>query len=306
MLKIKTFIENNFAFSLIIAVIAGLFLPGLGEHSNNIIIVLIAALVFFSCPEIKRADLLSVDIFQVGLFSVIRFAVFPIVLFYITQEIVPQYAEGILLLALMPAAIAVASLCSISGGKVALGLSLTIISSILVPVFVPSIFSFLGRFVEVNTVGLFITLMSVVFVPFIIYFGLVVRVRPVKSWVVRNTKFMPIIIMSLVLFVVVASNKEQFLSNINVLFEGGVVMTVTFFLFYLFGIVFSFFVPEEQRSTYIFASGATNNGLAIGLAFLYFSTPTVFFVVISELVWCIYVAVFQQYFVRQKYEINSS
>lgn len=299
MLKIKNFIENNFAVSLLVAAILALFLPGFGKYSNDIVIFLIAGLVFFASPQVKRDELLSVDIFQVGLFTVLRFAVFPIILFYIAQAIVPEYAEGILLLALMPAAMAVTSLCSISGSKVALGLSLTVISSVLVPVFVPSIFSFLGRFVEINVFGLFATLMMVIFVPFIIYFGIINKIQPIKNWVISNTKLMPILLMSLVLFIVISANKEQFLDNVDLLITGSIVMMVVFGLFYLFGIVFSFFVPQDQRGSYVFASGAINNGLAIGLSFLYFSPHTVFFVVISEIVWCVYVAVAQWFFSRK-------
>ena len=75
-------------------------------------------------------------------------------------------------------------------------------------------------------------------------------------------------------------------------------MFVLFFVFYLFGFVFSLFVPKDQRSTYIWASGAINNGLAIGLSFLYFSPEITFFIVISEIIWCLYVAAAQWWFSR--------
>jgi predicted Na+-dependent transporter len=213
---------------------------------------------------------------------------------------VPQYAIGILLLSLMPAAIVVASLCMISGAKVALGISLTVISSILIPVVIPGIFSFLGHQVDVNEIALFFTLIMVIFFPFALYFFCATRLPKHKKWVEDNGKSLSVVLMSLVLFIIVSSYKTEFLNNIDILLEGTLIMFVLFFVFYLFGYAFSQFVAEEQRLTYIWASGAINNGLAIGLSFLYFSPETTFFVVISEVVWCAYVAATQWYFSKTK------
>lgn len=296
----KTWIENNFAIVLLLGGVIGFFVPSMGDEVNNkIIVFLIGALVYFACPSIKRADLLDVDIFQVGLFTLIRFAIFPIVLFYLATMFIPNYAIGILLLSLMPSAMAVASLCMISGGKTALGISLTIIASILTPVLVPSVFAFLGHQVEVNEIGLFVTLVLVLFVPFIVYFYGTSRLQKHKKWVADFGKMASILTMAFLLLIILSSYKEQFLDNLDLLLKGGFIMFGLFFLFYLFGFVFSYFVPKDQRSTYILSSGAINNGLAIGLSFIYFSPETTFFIVISEIVWCLYVAAAQWYFSRR-------
>ena len=298
MTKIKTWIEGNFALLLLLGAALGFFIPGFGSFSEAIVIVLVASLVYFACPDIRREELFQVDIFQVGFFTLLRFAVFPLFLFYTANIFIPDYAEGILLLALMPAAIAIASLCSISGGKVALGIGLTMISSLLAPAFIPSIFSFLGHLVEVNVLGLFITLTLVVFVPMVLYFVLTRPVKPLQVWVEDKGKAASIITMALVLLVVISSYKDQFWHDLPHLYEGFFIMMGLFFLFYLFGVLFSYFVPKDQRSTYIYASGAINNGLAIGLSFLYFSAETTFFIVLSEIIWCFYVAAAQWYFSR--------
>jgi BASS family bile acid:Na+ symporter len=171
MLKIRQTIENNFSLLLLIGLVVGLFLPSFGEFSDEIVIFLTALLIFLSCADIEPRDFIKVDIFQIGLFTLARFAVFPLVLFYLAQQFVPEFAIGVLLLALMPAGVAVASLCSMSKANVSLGLSLTIISSLLAPAFIPSVFSFLGQVVAVDVAGLFTTLMLVVIVPIVLYFG---------------------------------------------------------------------------------------------------------------------------------------
>ncbi len=300
MTKIRTLIENNFALCLVFFAALGLFLPSFGDYSDKLVIIFVAGLVYFSGPSIKIKEMLDVDIFQIGTFTLLRYAILPIIFFYIAQLIVPDYAVGILLLTLMPAAMAVASLCAISSSKVALGLSITLISSLLTPLFVPAVFSFLGHYVEVNTISLFVSLLLVVIVPLFLYFGPTVRFNVTKNWVTENAKMMSIILMALILYVVVSSYRTEFLENIDMLLKGTFIMFVVFFLCYLFGYVFGFFVPKEQRSTYIIASGTMNNGLAIGVSFLYFSAEITFFIMISEIVWSFYVAASQYYFSKQK------
>ncbi len=277
----------------------GFFIPSFDDTANYIIIFLIAGLVYFACPSVKKNELINIDIFQVGVFSFLRYAIFPIVLYYITLQTFPEYAIGVLLLSLMPAAMAVASLAMISGGKPSLGISITVISSFLAPAIVPAMFGFLGHQVDVNEFALFLTLAVVVFTPFIIYFYGTSRIESHKKWVMNVGKAGSIIFMALILLVVVSSYKGQLLSDYPLLIKGMGVMFVLFGLFYAFGFVFSYFLPKEQRAAYVYSSGAINNGLAIGLSFIYFSPETTFFVAISEIVWCVYVAATQWYFTKQ-------
>jgi BASS family bile acid:Na+ symporter len=297
---IKATIENNFPIILILGAVLGFFIPSPGAHADMAIILLLAGQVLLASASIKRDDLGEIDIFQVGLFSLLRYAIFPIFLYYVSTVLWPDYAIGVLLLALMPAAIVVASLCSISHGKTALGISLTVFSSVLITAFIPAVFSFLGYVVEVNILKLFITLVVVLFVPIATYFVVIENVKPAKKFVLSWGKAISVISIALVLMIIMASYKDQFIEDWEALIKGTLIMFVLFFFFYLFGFVFSIFVPKDQRSAYIYASGAMNNGLAIGLAFLYFSPQTTFFIVISELVWCIYVPAAQWYFMRQE------
>ena len=135
----KNIIERNFSLLLIIGVIIGFFMPSFGENADEIVIFLTATLIFLACADIKPVDFFNIDVFQVGLFTLIRFAMFPLLLFFGATAFAPDFAIGILLMALMPAGVAVASLCSMSGASVVIGLSLTIMSSLLAPAFIPSV-----------------------------------------------------------------------------------------------------------------------------------------------------------------------
>lgn len=300
MAQIKTLIENNFGWMLILGGLLGFVVPSIGDAANYVVIILIAGLVYFACPSIKKSELLEVDIFQVGTFTFLRYAIFPIVLYFIAYSFIPNYAIGVLLLSLMPAAMAVASLSMISGGSPSLGIAITVISSFLAPVIVPAMFSFLGHQVDVNEFALFFTLAFVVFAPFIMFFYGTSRIKAHKKWVLETGKAASIVLMALILLVVVSSYKQTLLSNPAMLLEGSIIMFFLFGLFYAFGFVFSKFVPKSQQPAYVYSSGAMNNGLAIGLSFIYFSPETTFFIVISEVIWCLYIVLVQYYFTRKE------
>ncbi|HPF78994.1 MAG TPA: hypothetical protein PLF01_06835 [Alphaproteobacteria bacterium] len=293
MARIKNFIENNFSLLLLLGCAVGFFTPSFGAWASQIVIFLTASLIFLSCADIKPSEFLKVDIFQMALFTILRFAVFPLILFYAMRHYFPEYAVGTLLLALMPAGVAVASLCSMGRANVALGLSLTIITSLLAPAFIPGVFSFLGQVVKVDIMSLFMTLVMVILVPIFLYFGVFSRFKKINSWVSQYNKSSAIVILSLVLVIVVATQKREFLANLDVIYIGLMVMTGLFAIFYLFGILYSLVVPKDQKIPYIFASGAMNNSLAVGLAFAYFDAKVTLFLVLSEIVWSVYVALAQ-------------
>lgn len=297
---LKKHLENNLILLLLVAVVAGFFAPDFfGKNSDEVVLVLIASLIFSSCSKIEIKDLFVIDVFGVALFSFLRFALLPLICFYIALPIVPEFAEGVLLLALMPAGVAVTALCAMSGGSAALGLGLTVISSLMVPAILPGIFSFLGHVVEVDVWGLFITICQVVFIPTAIYFALARHIKPVEKFMKEKSQSISIFVLAAILFIIVASQKENFTQDIDLLYSATIVMVIFFGALYLFGFVFSLFFPENTRTSYIFASGAMNNALAVGLAFSYFGSVTILFIVLSEIIWSAYVVI-AQYLLSKK------
>lgn len=291
MAQIKILIEKNFSLLLLIGFLLGFVAPSIGGAADEVAIILTAFLIFLSCADIRPVDFLKIDVFQVALFTLLRFAIFPLVCFFVMKSIYPEFAVGALLLLLMPAGVAVASLCSLTGAKVALGLSLTIVSSVLAPVFIPGTFAFLGQYVAVDIFKLFVTLVFVVFIPILVYFFGVSKIPKVNKAIKDYNKSAAVIILAVILMVVIAAQKQEFLDNIALIFSGFWVMVVLIGACYLFGIAFSFFVDKDEKVPFIISSGAMNNSLAVGLAFAYFDATTSLFIVLSEVVWSIYVAV---------------
>jgi len=296
---IKLIIEKNLSLLLLLGVVLGFFIPSFGSAADEIVIFLTAALIFISCSDIEPKNFFKTDIFEQGLFVLTRFMVFPLVLYMIAKIIVPEFAMGVLLLSLMPAGVAVASLCSMSRGGVILGLSLTIISSLLTPLTIPAMFSFIGVQVNVNSVDLFCVLMLIVVLPVFIYLLIIRQLKTVHKKIKSHNKTLPVLILAMILAIVVASQKHELLNNPSVVYYGFLIMVFLFALYYLFGIAYSKFVKQSDQISYIFGSGAMNNSLAVGLAFAYFDSNTIIFIVLSEVVWSIYIAGAQYYFSKK-------
>lgn len=299
MARIKTLIESNFSLLLLVGFLLGFVVPSVGDVADEIAIVLTAVLIFLSCADIKPVDFLKIDVFEVALFSVLRFAAFPLVAFFIVKGMFPEFAVGTLLLLVMPAGVAVASLCSMAGAKVALGLSLTIVSSLLAPAFIPGIFAFVGQYVTVDIFKLFVTLVLVVFVPILLYFFGAAKVSKLDKVVKDYNKSAAVVILSIILTIVIAAQKSEFLDNLSLIFTGFWIMVVIIGACYVFGIIYSLFVEKESKVPYIISSGAMNNSLAVGIAFAYFDATTSLFIVLSEVVWSIYVALAQWIFSKR-------
>ncbi len=299
MTKIKTLIENNFSLLLLFGAFMGFFVPSFGDAADEIVITLTAILIFMSCANIEPRDFLKTDIFEIGLFTLVRFILLPLVLYYFFVAFFPEFAIGALLLALMPAGVTVAALCSMSNANVVLGLSLILITSLMSPIVIPGVFSFIGEQISVDVLSLFLTLLLVVVFPIFLYFGIFSRHGKSVALIKKYNNTVPVIILSLILTIVVATQKQVFFENLTLIYSGFAVMMGLFFFLYLFGVIYSRFIQPEARVPFIFASGAMNNSLAVGVAFAYFDGVTVIFIVLSEIVFSIYVAAAQYYFSKR-------
>jgi BASS family bile acid:Na+ symporter len=298
MARVRLYVENNLSLFLILSVIGGFLLPSFPFFTKETALVLVGTLIFLSCADIKRADFFNVDIYQVALFSFMRFAVFPIAVYYISRLFFPDLAIGMLLLAAMPAGVSVATLCLMNKGNVVTGLSITFISTLMAPFILTGMFAFLGHYIEIDILSLFLTLTGVVFLPIGLYAIAVRFYPPMTEKVRKNNKFLSVLIFSFVLMMVIASQKEAMIEDIDLMIEGLIALMILFGLFYLFGIFWSWRMPFKERVSYIYASGAVNNIIAIGLAYAYFSPVISLFAVMSELSWFFYIALAQQIFQR--------
>lgn len=293
MADIKNWIETHFNICLAIAFVAGLVVPGLEMVPDSTVIFMTGVLIYLACPRITPDELHQVDIVQLAIFCVARFMLLPFALFYGAHFVVPDLAPAVLLLMLMPAGVAAAALSALNSGNVSLALALTVVSSLLAPAIVPSAFSFTGSAVNVDTWSLFLTLVMIVFLPILLYFGGAVRVPRLKDLTARVSKVGTILFLCLMMAVVLAKKRDVFFEDPAFLLEAFAVLGVLFAAGYGFGWLLAFRQGRAQQISFAVSSGAMNNALGIGLALVYFDDKTSLFMVLSEVAWIASLVLFQ-------------
>lgn len=290
---VRNFAETHFNWILLSAFFIGMVMPGLNHVPSEFIVYGTGTIIFLACARISLRELEAVDIFTIGGFSLVRFIAIPFLIYFAVLFILPDLAIGSFLLALMPAGVAVAVLTAITAGNVALGLSLTIISSLLAPFVVPSAFAMLGHMIHIDLLDMFKSLVVMVFLPVGLYFGMARPVKPIKQAIQTNGKFISIIIMVALTSVIVAQKREVFFEDPVFVFESLLLLAVLFFVFYVAAWGLAFRVGKAERIAYTYGSGAMNNNLGIALAYLYFDAKTALFLVLSEVIWVLAMSTFQ-------------
>lgn len=290
---IRSFAEKQFNLILLSAFFIGMVMPGLDKIPTDFVVYGTGAIIFLACARISLKELESVDVFTIGGFALARFMVIPFLIYFAVHYTMPELAIGSFLLALMPAGVAVAVLTSITAGNVALGLSLTIISSLLAPAVVTSAFAMLGHMIQIDLFSMFQTLALMVFLPIGLYFGLARPIKPVRDVISENGKFFSIVIMVCLTSIIVAQKREVFFEDPMFVFESLVVLSILFFIFYTSAWLLSVRSALPERVAYTYGSGAMNNNLGIALAYLYFDAKTAVFLILSEIIWVLAMSTFQ-------------
>lgn len=289
----KNWIEAHFNICLALAFVGGLVIPGLDVVPDTTVVFMTAILIYLACSRITPDELHQVDVVQLAVFCVARFMVFPFVLFFAARFVVPDLAPGVLLLMLMPAGVAVAALSALNGGNVSLGLALTVVSSLLAPAIIPSAFGFTGSAVNVDTWSLFLTLILIVFLPILLYFGAAVRMPRLKALTGQASKAGTILLLCVMMAIVLAKKRAVFFEEPVFLMEALAVLAVLFAAGYGFGWLLAWRQGRAQQISFAVGSGAMNNALGIGLALVYFDDKTSLFMVLSEVVWIASLVAFQ-------------
>ncbi|WP_370277751.1 bile acid:sodium symporter family protein [Pontibacterium sp.] len=297
----KKFIERNFNLVLFLSLIVGMTVPGIEHVPNFVVSVLLGIIVFFLCSKISLSEIKAISVKEVSAFYLARFIALPVGMFYLANLVVPQYAVGILLLALMPAGISTPVFVSTQKGNVSLAFLLMLASSLLAPVVVPMVFALSHSDTEIELLGIFYTLTSVILVPFAAYFALT-SVRPqVKPFIERNNAFVSVVFLGIIIAVVISKQREEFLSSYNAFAVVVAILSLMFLLFYVFGWLFTGRQGKRaDKVCYSFSSGANNTAVGINLALVYFSADTIFFMVLSELTWVLAIPAFN--FVLRRFQ----
>ncbi len=267
-------------------------IPGIESTPKELITLCLASNIFISCFRITKSDFKTISAGRHFLFYIFRFLLLPSFLFWIANRLIPHYAVSVLLISLMPAGTASPAVALILKGNIGLTLSMLVFSSLLVPMTVPAAFYILqGTSVDNNINAVFISLLLVVTLPVLIHFPLRSQNR-FREWAQNNARFISALLITAIIILVVGIGRRQILSNPLFILESLGVVSLLYFIYYLFGWHSGFGYSQRDRIGLTVVSGVNNNALGTGIALLHFTPQVALFLIISEVPWTLGIALF--------------
>ncbi len=289
---------ESYVFILLLSLTLGLLLPQYTIFLAPYGTFFLGIIFFLSALKIDLKEFLKYlkDTKMVVAVNFMMLIGLPVIVYYAMLLIYPDLAVAFLLLAAMPAGMTSPLLSEICGGKQSLALVLTISTSLLAPFTVPLMVGLLaGATVQVDTLGMFLSLVKVIFVPFIL-------ANIVKYFWHHKIKatyftFKPIstVLLGLLIMGIVAKQAETILGGLNVTFLIEVAaLFVLFAFFHVVGYYTVWWRKRDDRVTITICLTYLNFTLAIYLAGKFFNDPKIVVpVVLSVLPWSLLIIPFK-------------
>ena len=239
------------------------------------IVPLLALVMFMMGLTLTRADLARITRKPVPVFIgvLLQFLFMPLAAFMLADmlRLSPQLTAGLVLVGCCSGGTASNVIAWLARGDVALSISMTLASSLIGVVATPLLVSFyLSQSVEVNTLGLLLSILQMVLLP-VLLGGICNHFVP---GLIRHIEFvlpsLAIIAILLIIAIVVALNADSLL-------QVGLLAAVAVVLHNLLGLSGGYWcsrllgLDEKQSRTIAIEVGMQNSGLGVALALQFFS-----------------------------------
>lgn len=280
----RALIENHFGLVLLFSVVVGLIAPLAGVPDDSASWAL-AMLTYASCFKLNDGGFSDIRWKQIAWFYVARYVILPVVLFGIAHYTVPDYALGVFLLALVPAAVSSPAFSHMFGGAVPPAFAIVIVSTLLAPFLIPLQFMWASEVaMDISPMGLFKTLAFCIFTPMALYF----MTRRFKKWGVvmyDNVKLISIVLVAFVIALVIAKQKPAILADVPALALPFAASFGSYAVFVLVAVWLARKQPRDIKITYAVCSGFNNVALGVSLALIHFPAKIILLVAVSEIAW---------------------
>lgn len=267
---------------------------------------MLAVICFLSALKLDLSTIESSvkDVKMLVIANALMLFIFPVVIYYLTRMIFPQYAIAFMILAAMPSGMTSPLLSEVSGGRQELALVLTATTSLLAPFTIPFVLHFLvGSTVSVNFGSMIWSLSKVMILPIVL--AMVIRPMLVDSIKKSMYAFKPVSLFLLGLLITGIVGKQA-VAILDVFHGGAFVwcLVALFILFAMFHLIGYFATPwrdQKDRITMSICLTYMNFTLAIFLVGQYFKDPNIVIpVILSTIPWSMMVIPFSALIKRVK------
>jgi bile acid:Na+ symporter, BASS family len=282
------FIRQYFGLLLLLSCMIGMMVPSFGEITPRLIMVALAFIIFCSFFQIEFSPGALAADFALSLqFYLIRFVLIPVVVFLGLKWFSEFYALLMLLIFLLPAAVASPSFTILFGGKPDLSLKILIYSSFLSVASIPLIMGLLpGALVEVNAGQLLMTMVYTIVLPFLIHLPFR-KIPIVRHTISKYNALFTLLGLGMIFIAATARNKPSILGNPALVGVYAIIALLLYFTLYLTGYLLMPAKSRQTRITLAISSGANNIGLGVTITALFFPGNMNIFFIVAQLAWVI-------------------
>jgi predicted Na+-dependent transporter len=282
------FIHRYFGLLLLLSCLIGMMVPSFGDITPRLVMIALAFIIFCSFFQIEFSPRALAADFTLSLqFWLIRFILIPVAVFLILRWFSEFYALLMLLIFLLPAAVASPSFTILFGGKPDLSLKILIYSSFLSVLSIPAIMGLLpGSLVKVNAGQLLMTMVYTIVLPFLIHLPLR-RISVVRNMIGRYNALFTLLGLGMIFIAATARNKPAILANPALVGLYAVIALLLYFSLYLIGYLLMPAKSRQVRLTMSISSGANNIGLGVTITALFFPGNMNVFFIVAQLAWVI-------------------
>ncbi len=169
--RLSDTVQRHVGLLLVVAAAVGLLLPNLVLHFESILLYSLGLMVFIAGLRIDVSDIRGVisHPWRSLLSATAIIVITPLILYYASSWVAPEYALGVLLIAASPVATAAPAMTSIIGGKVLSAVVLLVLTSVCAPFLMPLfIYVLHGQSIDISYGAMATKLALVVVMPLLI------------------------------------------------------------------------------------------------------------------------------------------
>ncbi len=279
-MRIFKFIEKYFFIIVLLAVVISLIYPNSFQwilsdyYGINILNLLLSIILFTMGTTLKADDFLRVfkNPKEISVGLVAQYVVMPLLALSLAKifSLNAALTVGLILVGTVPGGTASDVITFLSGGDVALSVSLTAVSTVISPILTPLITLLLiGNQIHFNPVDMFISIIEIVIIPIVL--GLILNYK-FPDFCERLKDYLPAIssiVICLIVAGVIGANKQAILTSSVIII---VAIILQYFLAMLlgFGVGHMAGMEKKQIVTVVIELAFQNSGLSTGLAKTHF------------------------------------
>ena len=274
--KISTIVAANITIIVVLVTVLALFVPcSFDWISTSTITPMLGVVMFGMGLTLKPSDFKPVlmrpkDII-IG--ELAQFIVMPLVAWLLckTLHLPAELALGVILVGCCPGGTASNVICYLAKGDVALSVAMTGVSTLLAPIVTPALVYMLAdKEVNVDMLGMFISIVQVVIIPIILGFAVNKYLNRLTEKITPLLPLVSTLAVTAIIGIIVSHNSAKILSC-------SLIVGVVVILHNVLGLVLGYLagkllgLPQNKRTAISIEVGMQNSGLATSLAATHFA-----------------------------------